>query len=175
MNSFFQSIGLYTSKNIEINVNIAELNKGLRKITYTTNTTFISLISDSAIPTRFEYRGIVNEKNFTIKRRRHLFDINLNYPVIKGSLYDQNTITTVSLTYIPSPFQIFTFILLLCFFIAAVAVNVKNGGQHLPFIAVSSLMTGTQYFVLKREIIKGKHDFERELSSISQEYSSVVH
>lgn len=174
MNSFCQSIGLYTHKNIEIDINTAEVIERLRKITYPTHTTFISLISDPAIPTRFKYRGVVYEKNFTIKKRRRFFDINLNYPVIKGSLYDQNNRTTVSTACIPSFFQIVTLVLLLGFFLVAVTVNIKNGVQDFSFIAVSALMLGTQYFVLKREIIKGNYDFERELDHMVQKSSNTV-
>ncbi|NPA07569.1 MAG: hypothetical protein GXO46_01085, partial [Chlorobi bacterium] len=61
MNSFYKSIGLYESLNFDIEMKQSELIESLRKITYKTNPSFISLIPDYGIPTRFEYRGIVNQ------------------------------------------------------------------------------------------------------------------
>lgn len=175
MNSLLKNIGLYDQSYIEVNTARTELVQNLWKITYKTNTTFISLIRDPAIPTRFEYRGKIEENSFTIKTRRRFFDINMNYPVIKGSLHDQNNITIVSIEYIPTLFQIFTFILLLCFFLFAVAVNIKNSGEDFVFIGISSIMALSHYFVLKREITRGKYDFEKVIGNITQKHFSVTH
>lgn len=73
MNSFYKSIGLYDNLNFDIDMSTSEFAENLKKITYKTNTTFISLIPDNGIPTRFEYSGVVNNDDFTIKRRLHFF------------------------------------------------------------------------------------------------------
>jgi predicted nucleotidyltransferase len=70
MNSFFKSIGLYDSLSLKISIQKEELIHRLSKITYETNSTFISLIKDSTIPTRFEYRGMIDADRFILKRRR---------------------------------------------------------------------------------------------------------
>lgn len=175
MNPLLKTIGLYDKSNLEINTQRSELVQNLWKITYGTNTSFISLVKDSTIPTRFEYRGIIDENSFTIKKRRHFLDLNIYYPVIKGSMFDKNNITKASVEYIPSFLQMFTFILLLCFFLLAITVNIKNGGQDLAFLAVSSLMTGAQYFNVRRGIIREKQDFEKEMKDITQKYAPTMH
>ncbi|MCA6067569.1 hypothetical protein JI747_010295 [Chryseobacterium sp. RG1] len=58
MNSFYKSIGLFDSSNFSIEMEKSEFVDSLKKITYKTNTSFISLIPDNGIPTRFEYRGM---------------------------------------------------------------------------------------------------------------------
>ncbi|MGE8514943.1 MAG: hypothetical protein ACN6N7_19715, partial [Chryseobacterium culicis] len=90
MNSFFKSIGLYNSLIIDLQINSAELVQRLWKVTYKTNTTFISLEKDSSIPTRFEYRGMIDANSFTIKRRARLFDMNRSNPLFQGTISDKN-------------------------------------------------------------------------------------
>jgi len=170
MKSFFKNIGLYNNLTIELNINSAELKQKLWKITYKTNTTFISLEKDSAIPTRFEYRGMVGENSFTIKRRIRLFDINMNNPVFHGHISDQNGKSSISIEIYPSIFQIFTWILIVCFCLVAILINIRNDQQDLMFIVVASVIAVTQYFILKRGISRGKYEFERELIYITQKH-----
>jgi hypothetical protein len=114
MNSFYKSIGLYESLNFDIEMKQSELIESLRKITYKTNPSFISLIPDYGIPTRFEYRGMVNQKNFTIKRRRHFFDFNIMHCIIKGSILEENNKTLLTIEFIPFLYH-FMIIVLNCF------------------------------------------------------------
>ncbi len=79
----------------------SEFTESLRKITYKTNTTFLSLISDNGIPTRFEYRGIVNPDHFTIKKRVYFFDFNVIHSVIKGNLSKENDRTVITVEFVP--------------------------------------------------------------------------
>lgn len=168
MNSFLKNIGLYGSTKVKINIGTSELIQKLAQITYKTNTSFISLEKDSTIPKRFEYRGIIKESSFIIKRRRHLFDFNMNNPVLHGIVSGENDQTSVSIELFPSLFQIFNCIVILCFFLTAIVVNIQNDQKDFMFLIVVSIMVVIQYFVLKRAISKGKYDFERELIYLAQ-------
>lgn len=171
MNSFFKNIGLYDSLSLKISIHKEELIHRLSKITYETNSTFISLIRDSTIPTRFEYRGIIRENNFILKRRRRFFDINMNYPLMKGKLSDDHDETTVFIEFIPSFFQIFTLVLLV-FFSLLLIINIENKDLNFLIIVIPAIIIISQYFVLKREIRKGRYDFERELTYIAQKHTA---
>ncbi|NIF04460.1 hypothetical protein F3J23_03305 [Chryseobacterium sp. Tr-659] len=167
MNSFYKKIGLCDSSRIEVNISSAELIQKLQKITYKTNKTFISLERDTAIPTRFEYRGMIEESRFTIKRRMRLFDVNMNNPVFDGYISDENGQSSVSVEIHPSGIQIFSWIIILCFCFLAIFINIEEQ-QDIMFLVIASVIAVTQYFVLKRGISRGKYEFERELIYISQ-------
>ena len=169
MNSFFKNIGLYDSLSLEISIQKEELIHRLWKITYKTNSTFISLIKDSTIPTRFEYRGIIDEGGFILKRRRHFFDINMSYPVMRGKLTGNDDTTSVFIEFRPPIFQVFTPVLIV-FFSLLLIVNVEDRDLNFLFIVIPAIIVISQYFVLKREIRRGKYDFERELTHITQKH-----
>ncbi|MGN7705738.1 hypothetical protein KYG33_09035 [Chryseobacterium sp. D764] len=168
MNSFFKSIGLYNTITIDLNINSAELIQRLWKVTYKTNTTFISLEKDSSIPTRFEYRGMIAANTFTIKRRARLFDMNRNNPVFHGTISDKNGQSSVSVEFFPSGFQIFNWVMILCFCFVAAFVNIQGDQKDLMFAGVALVIAVAQYFILKRGISRGKYEFERELIYIAQ-------
>ena len=169
MNSFFKSIGLYDSLSLKISIQKEELIHRLSKITYETNSTFISLIKDSTIPTRFEYRGMIDEDRFILKRRRRFFDINMNYHVMIGKLSDNHDTTSVFIEFTPPFFQIFTPVLIVLFSLLLI-VNIEDKELSFLFIVIPAIIIISQYFVLKREIRRGKYDFERELPHITQKY-----
>ncbi|WPO92228.1 hypothetical protein [Chryseobacterium sp. HR92] len=168
MNSFFKSIGLYNSLTIDLNINSAELIQRLMKVTYKTNTTFISLEKDTAIPTRFEYRGMIDAKSFTIKRRGRLFDMNRSNPVLRGTISDKNGISSVSVEFFPSGFQILNWFFILCFCFIIGFVSITGDQQGLMVGAIAFTIAISQYFILKRGISRGKYEFERELIYITQ-------
>ncbi|RXM39601.1 hypothetical protein BOQ62_10515 [Chryseobacterium sp. CH21] len=168
MNSFLKSIGLYNSLSIDLHISSVELVQRLMKVTYKTNTTFISLERDSAIPTRFEYRGMIEENSFTIKRRARLFDMNRNSPVFQGTISDRNGKSSVDIEFFPSWFQIINWILVLCFCLIMILVNIRDDQQNFIVAVVALIIAVTQYFILKRGISRGKYEFERELIYIAQ-------
>lgn len=170
MNSFLKNIGLHDTLNIELNINRIELIEKLWKITYKTNTSFISLERDTAIPTRFEYRGMIDNNGFILKKRIRLFDINLNNPVFRGKIYDQNDKTFASIEIVPSIFQIFSSVIILCFLLIAIYATLLATEKDFYFLAFTIIITIMQYFTLKRGIWRGKYDFERELIYIVQKH-----
>lgn len=167
MTSFFKTIGLYDDLNFNIEIDKSEFIESLKKVTYETNTSFISLIPDHGIPTRFEYRGLINSGNFIIKRRRHLFDINIYHSIIKGNILEENNKAVIKIEFIPFIYPFIASILgiLLFFFIAS--HEIQNNENYF-LIAIPILLTIGQYFILKTSIKKCKYDFERELNFIAQ-------
>ncbi|BEV06397.1 hypothetical protein [Chryseobacterium gambrini] len=167
MNSFYKSIGLYESLNFDIEMKQSELVESLRKITYKTNPSFISLIPDYGIPTRFEYRGMVNQKNFTIKRRRHFFDFNIMHCIIKGSISEENNKTLLTIEFIPFLYH-FMIMVVSIVFALCIAFLASKDEKNYFILVVPFLMMIVQYFVLKGSIQRDKYDFLRELNFITQ-------
>lgn len=159
---------MYDTLCLDLNISRAELMHRLQKITYKTNTSFISFERDSAIPTRFEYRGMIDEHGFILKRRIRFFDNNISNPVFYGNILDQHDKICISIEIIPSKIQMFQFFFILCFFLFALFVTIIGSEWDFTFLAVASLMAIPQYFILRRGITRGKYDFERELIYISQ-------
>lgn len=167
MNSFYETIGLYDHLSLNIEMDKYDFFEGLKKITYKTNTTFITLIPDYGIPTRFEYRGNVNANDFIIKRRRHFFDYNILHCMIKGSISQENDTTHIDEECIPFIFHSLSFILALFFFLFISVIETANYNNYF-IIALPFAIEISQYFILKRNIKRDKYDFEREVYFILQ-------
>lgn len=166
MNSFFKSIGLFDHLTFNIEMDQSEFIESLKKITYETNTSFISLIPDHGIPTRFEYRGLVNTDNFIIKRRKHFFDINLYRSVIKGNILEEKSKTVIKIEFTPFIYPFIATILGIFLFLFIASLEIRNNENYF-LIAIPILIAITQYFILKRNIKSDKYDFERELNFIA--------
>ncbi|WEK71557.1 MAG: hypothetical protein P0Y62_08320 [Candidatus Chryseobacterium colombiense] len=167
MSSFYKSIGLYDSFSFDIDMNKTEFSESLKKITYETNTTFISLIPDHGIPTRFEYRGIVNKNDFTIKRRLHFFDSNVLHSVIMGSISGMNNKTSLEIKFKPFLFH-FIIMIVSTVFAMFIAVYISKDENNYFILAIPFFVAIIQYFLLKRTINRDKYDFLRELNFITQ-------
>ncbi|GAA5085514.1 hypothetical protein GCM10023210_06430 [Chryseobacterium ginsengisoli] len=167
MNSFYKNIGLHDHLNFSIEMDSSEFVENLKKITYKTNTTFISFVPDNAIPTRFEYRGIIHKDHFTIKRRLHFFDFNVLHSIIKGNISEENNETLIKIEFTPfvTHFLALIFLPFFCLFIAIQMIKAEN---NYFIIALPIILTVIQYYGLKRCIKRDKYDFERELNFIAQ-------
>ncbi len=167
MISFYKSIGLYESLALIIEMNPSDFTESLRKITYKTNPTFLSLVPDNGIPTRFEYRGMVNQDDFTIKRRLHFFDFHVVHVLIKGKIAEENNETLVTVVFIP----FFHHLLALLFVFLTgtlISVDLIKENSNFIFAVLPLTITMILYFKLKRSLKKDKYDFERELYFISR-------
>lgn len=70
--------------------------------------------------------------------------------------------------FFPSGFQIFNWIMILCFCLVAIFVYIQGYQKDFIFADVALIIAVAQYFILKRGISKGKYEFERELIYIAQ-------
>lgn len=170
MDSFFKNIGLYDHLNFNIEMDKSEFVESLKKITYETNTSFISLIPDHAIPTRFEYRGLVSEDKFAIKRRRHFFDYNIFPSIIKGFISEKNNTTLIKIEFTPFLIRLLPLVLVPLLFLFIAIFEIRNNENYF-IIAVPIIITVSQYFIFKRNIRRDKYDFERELNFIASKYN----
>lgn len=172
MSSFYNNLGLYDHLNFNIDMEKSEFVESLKKITYKTNTTFISFIPDNGIPTRFEYRGIINKDNFSIKRRLHFFDFNILHSIIKGNISEENNKTLIKIEFKPFIPHILALIFVPIISILITIQMIKDGDSYF-IIVLPIILTLIQYFGLKRCVKRDKYHFERELNFIAQKKQSI--
>ncbi|CAD7798084.1 hypothetical protein CHRY9390_00278 [Chryseobacterium aquaeductus] len=165
MNSFYKNIGLYEYQTFEIEMNKSEFLEHLKKITYKTNSSFISFIPDHGIPTRFEYRGFVTKDNFIIKRRKRFFDYNIFPSIIKGVISEKNNVTLIKIEFTPFSIHLLPLVLAPLLFLLIAIFEIRNEENYF-MIAVPIILAVSQYFILKKNIKRDKYDFERELNFI---------
>ncbi|MBW8523580.1 hypothetical protein K0U91_12450 [Chryseobacterium chendengshani] len=165
MKFLFKSIGLYDEFIFETEISKTQFLMNLKKFIYKSDFSIFE-IADYSIPNRFEYRGLVNDDDFMIRRRRHFFDNNIQNPIIRGLICEQNGITLIKIELSPSN-DSFIKILILLSFLSIILLNF-NKNDDVTFILISILMLIIQYFILKRNIKKSKYDFKRELTFIAQ-------
>jgi len=167
MDSFFKNIGLYDHLSFNIEMNKSEFVESLKKMTYETNTSFISLIPDHGIPTRFEYRGLINADNFIIKRRKHLFDINIYRSIIRGNILEEKNKTVIKIEFTPFIYPFIASIIGILLFLFIASQEIQNSENYFLIVIPILIIIG-QYFILKTNIKRCKYDFERELNFIVQ-------
>ncbi|KMQ65403.1 hypothetical protein ACM46_05755 [Chryseobacterium angstadtii] len=172
MSSFYKSIGLYDRFNIDIEMHKPDFIESLKKITYKTNTTFISLVPDNGIPTRFEYRGEIKEDYFLIKRRLYFFDTNVIVPVIKGRFSQQESKKTlINIELFPSKIHMIslTFLsILLLIIILNINYLLQENAELMFSSFIPLILVISHYFTLKACIKRGRYDFEREIHFLAQ-------
>jgi hypothetical protein len=167
MNSFFKTIGLYDELNFETIMNKTEFIENLEKIIYESDFSLFET-AEYSIPNRYEYKGYVNKNEFLVKRRRHFFDSNIPNPFIKGIINDENGKTLIKMEFTPVKYFIVSLIFLIVFLIIFFSITFQ-ANSDMSFIMIIPLIGAvTHYFTLKRNIKKGKYDFERELNFIVQ-------
>ncbi|WP_238584551.1 hypothetical protein [Chryseobacterium sp. Leaf180] len=120
--------------------------------------------AEYSIPTRYEYSGYADQNGFLVRRRSYYFDSKIPNPNIKGTFYENNGKTVIKIEFTPTKYFIIGFVLIpipFIFFIASVFVS----SPEMSFILLIPLIIViSHYFAMKRNIKRGKYDFERELN-----------
>lgn len=153
MNLFFKNVGLYDHLTFNIDMDKSEFVKSLKKITYETNASFISLIPDHGIPTRFEYRGLINVDNFIIKRRKHLFDINIYRSIIKGNIVEEKNKTVIKIEFTPFIYPFIASIIAILLFLFITSQEIQNNENYF-LIVIPILVNNHSIFYFKNKYKK---------------------
>ncbi|MDQ0593180.1 hypothetical protein QFZ37_001549 [Chryseobacterium ginsenosidimutans] len=151
-------------------MNRAEFTESLKKIIYESNFNIFET-AEYSIPNRYEYKGYVNKSGFVIRRRKHFFDGNIPNPYIKGTINEENGKTLIKIEFTPVKYFIVSFIFLIVFLIIFFNITFQGSSDMFFIVIIPLIGFVTHYFTLKRNITKGKYDFERELNFIVQKNS----
>jgi len=108
-----------------------------------------------------DYKGVVNEEGFRLRRRKHFADYNLGLTSIFGRIEDKGEKIKIDIRLFINP----TFVLLLLgLFGFFITVMIFNDSNILIFIiSYSILLFIIVYIILRNDISKAKKDFEKDL------------
>ena len=168
INDFLRKIRLIDNFDIELEIDKNDFFKILQNNVDEKQSDFFDAFSVS----KNEYKGIVTQDNFEIKRKRRFFDMNLNFSKAKGTII-QNDSKLIIDTEI-NAFQgqmmfmlIFLIVFYLIFIIAFYTADRINGNSPViafPFILIHALfMFGIPYLMMRRSVSRMKYDLERDL------------
>jgi hypothetical protein len=133
------------------------------------NTSVLFSIWEKFGSSKNEYKGTVEDGSFKIRRRRKLFDMNMNLAVVSGSYRQRDHILFIEAEVngfhgVFIPFYIF----LPIFYLVAIAAFLlsENASQMwfvLPFMLLHAVfMMGIPYFVMRRSVNRMKYEVERD-------------
>ena len=168
MKDFLRKIHLTNNFTIEFEIDKNDFFKILQSNVDESQPDFFDAFSSS----KNEYKGIVTQDSFEIKRKRRFFDMNFNFAKAKGTIIQRHSELIIDTEI--NAFQgnmIFMFISLIAFylvFIIAFAtaddINGDATGFAFPFILVHALfMFGIPYLLASRSVSRMKYDLERDL------------
>ena len=173
MKNFLKRLKLIDYLESEIEIDQSEFLLKLRENVDKGDTGFLSGFFDIFSSSKNEFKGSVHSEGFKIKRRRRLFDMNMNLSTAEGKINQEGTLLQINteitgFSGLMMPFYIFIAIIYSIFiFSFTIAVFTGNSGQigfALPFIIIhAAFMYGAPYLMMRRSTKRMKHELEREL------------
>lgn len=120
-----------------------------------------------------EYKGYVSSNGFRIRRKRKLFDMNMNFALATGEFRAKNNLLVITTEVngfhgMMIPFYIFITIFYLIFILGFSFTAFPEEGNGpmalaIPFVLVhAAFMYGMPYFIMRRSVSRMKHELERE-------------
>ena len=168
---FLEKIKLIDCLTLEVEISKNDFYSKMKSIIDEGSTSVLFDPFDAFSSSTNEYKGHVGYDKFNIKKRRKMFDMNMNFAKAKGTYKQKNNSTEVDVQIngysAMIPFLTFL-IIFYSIFIAGLTFGNNNHGEMgafaLPFILLHALfMFGLPYFIMRRSVSKLKHDLEREL------------
>lgn len=171
MSDLLKKLKLKDSFETQIPIEANVFRKKLSSIVDKSDTSIFSNISDIFSSSKNDYRGSVSKDSFKLKRKKKLFDMNMNSAVAEGIFKqeaDQLIISTninafqgqMKVIYIILPFF---YILFLTMFLIGTKESDNMHFVFVPFIIFHAcLMMGIPYMMMRTSVGKMKKELERE-------------
>lgn len=126
-----------------------------------------------------EYKGEVTTEGFELKKKRRLFEMNINTPKAVGAFEEHGSVLVINVEI--NAFQTQAKLLLVSlvlFYSIFISVCLFGGDEFpsllLPFILLhASFMIGVPYFLIKRSVKRMKYDLERDLYYLATKKRAV--
>jgi hypothetical protein len=115
-----------------------------------------------------EYKGLVNYDGFKIRRKKKLFDMNVNMAIAQGTYRQKDNLLVIETEvngFHPMliAFYVIVFIFYLIFFAGFLFSNPPMPWFFVPFIILhAAFMFGLPYLLIRRSIKRMKYELERE-------------
>ncbi|SDW42706.1 hypothetical protein SAMN05444411_101694 [Lutibacter oricola] len=171
MKDFLEKIKLIEYFTVELEIQKFDFVSILKKHVDEGDTGIFSDTFDIFSSSKNEYKGQVDFNGFKIKRRKRLFDMNMNFAIAKGNFSQKNEKLIVEtevngFSNMMIPFYIIG-VVFYTIFIGAffMADNIEGNGVGfaLPFILIhGAFMFGIPYVFMRRSAKRMKYELERE-------------
>lgn len=117
-----------------------------------------------------EYKGLVTDEHFKIRRRRRLFDVRMSVAVAEGTFKARENLLVIESTIrgfngIFIPFIVFALIFYLLFIVTFIFTDSPGIFRWLiiPLVMIHAFfMIGFPYFIMRRSISRMKYELERD-------------
>ena len=114
------------------------------------------------------YKGSVGQDRFKIRRRRKIFDMNMNMSIANGSYVQKNNTLAIE-TEVNGfhnmfiPYYILIGIIYITGIILSFSTNNTWTFSIIPFIIIHAcIMMGLPYFIMRRSVERMKYELERD-------------
>lgn len=170
MNTFLRKIKLLDTLTVELEIDKNSFVSKLKEQVDKGSTGMLSDTFDVFSSSKNEYKGHVDHNGFKIKRRKRLFDMNMNVAVAEGT-FSQKYETLVIKTEINSfhnMMYVFLVFIFLFYGLFIGSIFWAEGGDSLPYFVLpillihGLLMIGIPYLLMRRSTKKMKRELERE-------------
>ncbi|HMG88996.1 MAG TPA: hypothetical protein VK589_03015 [Chryseolinea sp.] len=187
MNEFLRRIKLIDDFSVELEVERNVFVDRLMSIVDPGGTGTIFTSFEGFSSNRKEYKGKVGNDGFEIRRRKKLFDTNMNLAIAKGKWRqrENHLIVETEVNSFNNFFILFIVILLGFYAFGVVALLLSNNGTDesnmgmaigLPFLLVhAAFMLGIPYLVIRRSTNRMKYDLTREFHYLAATKNSPQH
>ena len=159
----YQTIKLDIHKNRFVEILKSNVDKG--------NASFFTSSFEAFSSSKNEYKGEVSFDGFKIRRRRKMFDVNMNFAIASGKFIqkDGQLIIETRINSFSGVF-IFFYVMLILFYLGMSILELMGefSGEDAPFIVFPMLlihalfMFGVPYFLMRRSTNRMKYDLERD-------------
>lgn len=155
---------LYTT----LPINKTDFINRLQQITDIGNTGMFSDTFDVFSSSKNEFKGQVDLNGFKLKRRRRLFDTNMNFAVASGTFAENKGQLIIEaevngFKHFFIFFYIFLIIIYSVFIFGFLGTKNKENFVAIPFILVhATFMFVLPYFMMRRSVARLKYELERE-------------
>lgn len=171
MKEFLQKVKLLDYLTTEIEMDKSQFVSNFKEHVDQSNVSNLTDAFDIFSSSKNEYKGKVDLEGFKIKRKRKIFDSNINMAIATGT-YTQNNEKLIIETEINgfNKLMIPFFVIVILFYIIFLSAFLfaDDTGNHqrlifLPFIFFhAAFMIGIPYFLMRRSTKRLKYELERE-------------
>jgi len=181
MDKILKKVGLLTYCQFKLNTDQGTFANKLNDIVENKSLDIFSDMGDVFSRNEKNYKGSVTHQGFEIRRKRKLFDMNMNFTKIKGTFEQNKDALQLNIELRAfHPFLTFYYVFLAIIYSIFLISFIFTGGFDgnyfvLPFILVHALfMAGIPYLVLKRGLKKTLYEIEREFNYLVNTNIQIV-
>ena len=162
MNKFLQKIGLIKIFEINLNITRSEFVEKLSRLTEAGSPEMFANPLEALSSGSSEFKGIVNQEGFRIKRKKRIFKANLNLAIAEGKYAEigRNLTITTEICGLNKFFKFICVFFFIFYLVVAIMLDLSgdaNSVAFIPFIFIHAIIVYTiLYFILNFSAAKLK-------------------